>query len=82
MKHLFKLLASILSVARAGLRYFCDAGCSKGVVNKMWILKNSQDLLTYIQSRSLLFCNSIGTFDIYALYTTILHTELKDRLKE
>jgi hypothetical protein len=48
----------------------------------MWILKNSQDLLTYIQSRSLLFCNSIGTFDIYALYTTILHTELKDRLKE
>jgi hypothetical protein len=42
----------------------------------MWILKNSKDLLEYIQSRSLSSCNSIKTFDS-TLYTTI-----KDKLRE
>jgi hypothetical protein len=46
----------------------------------MWILKNSKDLLEYIQSRSL--CNSIKTFDFSTLYTTISHSKLKDRLRE
>ena len=43
----------------------------------MWILKNSKDLLEYIQSRSLSSCNSIKTFDFSTLYTTI-----KDKLRE
>jgi hypothetical protein len=48
----------------------------------MWILKNSKDLLEYIQSRSLSSCNNIKTFDLPTLYTTISHSKLKDKLKE
>ena len=51
-------------------------------MNQMWILKNSKDLLEYIQSRSLSSCNSIKTVDFYTLYTTIPHSKLKDRLRE
>jgi hypothetical protein len=47
----------------------------------MWILKNSKDLLEYIQSRSLSSCNSITTFDFSILYTTIPHSKLKDRIR-
>ena len=48
----------------------------------MWILKNSKDLLEYIQSKSLSSCNSIKTFDFSTLYTTIPHSKLKEKLKE
>jgi hypothetical protein len=48
----------------------------------MWILKNSKDLLEYIQSRSLSPCNSIKTFDFSTLYTTIPHSKLTDKLRE
>ena len=48
----------------------------------MWILKNSKDLLEYIQSRSLSSCNSIKTFDFSTLYTTIPHSKMKDKLRE
>ena len=48
----------------------------------MWILKNSEDLLEYIQSRSLSSSNSIKTFDLSTLYTTIPHSKLKDKLRQ
>ena len=48
----------------------------------MWILKNSKDLLEYIQSRSLSSCNGIKTFDFSTLYTSIPHSKLKDKLRE
>ena len=48
----------------------------------MWILKNSKDLLEYIQSRSLSSCNNIKTCDFSNLYTTIPHSKLKDKLRE
>ena len=48
----------------------------------MWILKNSKNLLEYIQSRSLSSCNNIKTFDFSTLYTTIPHSKLRDRLRE
>jgi hypothetical protein len=47
----------------------------------MRILKNSKDLLEYIQSRSLSSCNSIKTFDFATLYTTIPHSKLKEKLR-
>jgi hypothetical protein len=46
----------------------------------MWILKNSIDMLDYIQSRSLSSCNNIKTFYFSTLYTTIPHS--KYRLRE
>ena len=51
-------------------------------VHQMWILKNSKDMLEYIQFRSLYSCNSIKTFDFSTLYTTIPHSKLKDKLME
>ena len=46
------------------------------------ILKNSKDLLEYIQSRTLSSCYSIKTFDSSTLYTIIPHSKLKDGLGE
>ena len=48
----------------------------------MWFLKNSKDLLEYIQSRFLTSCNSIKTFDFSTLCTNIHHSKLKDKLRE
>ena len=61
---------------------YCDTSYLRGGVNKMWFLKNSKDLLEYIQSRSLSSCNSIKTFDFSILYTTIPHSKLNDKLRE
>jgi hypothetical protein len=81
-KPLSKLLTCILSAVKTGLQSYCDTRYSGGGVNQMWILKNSKDLLEYIQSRLLSSCNSIKTFDFSILYTTIPHSKLKDKLRE
>ena len=85
-KPLSKLLTCILSAVKTGLQSYSDtiyiASYSRGGVNQMWILQNSKDLLEYIQSRSLSPCNSIKTFDLSTLYTTIPHSKLKKRLRE
>ena len=81
-KPLSKLITCILSAVKTGLQSYCDNSYSRGGVNQMWILKNSKDLLEYIQSRSLSSCNSIKTFDFSTLYTTIPHSKLKDKLRE
>ena len=53
-----------------------------GVVFLLWILKNSKYLVDYIQFMSLSSCNSIKTFDFSSLYTTIPHSNLKDKWGE
>jgi hypothetical protein len=57
-----KFLTCILSAVKIGLQSYCDTSYSMGGVNQIWILKNSKELLEYIQSRSLFFCNSIKAF--------------------
>jgi hypothetical protein len=47
----------------------------------MWILKISKDILEYIQSRALSFCNRMKAFIFSTIYTVIPHSKLKDRLK-
>jgi len=79
---LSKLLTCILLAIKTGLQSYCDTSYSRGGVNQVWILKNSTDLLEYIQSRSLSSCNSIKTFDFSTLYSTIPHSKLKDKLRE
>ena len=79
---LFKLLTCILSAVKTGLQSYCNTSYSRGSVNQMWILKNSNDLLEYIQSRSLSSCNNIKPFNFSTLYTTIPHSKLKDTLRE
>jgi hypothetical protein len=51
-------------------------------VNQMWILKNSKDLLEYIQSKSLSSCNNTKTFDFSTLYTTIPLSKLKNKIRD
>ena len=77
-KSLSKLLTCILLTVKPGLQSYCDTSYSRGGVNQMWILKNSKDLLEYIQSRSLSSCNSIKIFAFSTLYTTIPHSRLKE----
>jgi hypothetical protein len=84
-KPLSKLLSCILSVVNTVLQSYCDTSYSKGCVNQMWILKNSEDQLEYMQSiqyRSLSSCNSINTFDLSTLYITIPHSKREDKLRE
>jgi hypothetical protein len=80
--NLSKLLTCILPAVKTGLQSYCHTRYSGSGVNQMWILKNSKDLLEYIQYRSLSSCNSIKTFDFSTLYTTIPHSKLKDKLRE
>jgi hypothetical protein len=65
----------ILSVIKTGLQNYCDTSYTGSGVNQMCILKNSKDLLEYMQSRSLSCCNTINTFDYSNLYTTIPHSK-------
>jgi len=81
-KPVSKWLISILSAVKTGLQSYYDTSYSRGGVNQMWILKNSKDLLEYIQSRSLSSCNSIKVFDLSTLYIIIPYSKRKDRLKE
>jgi hypothetical protein len=78
----FQLLTCIISTVKTGIPSYCNISYSRGGVNQMWILKNSNDLLEYIQSRSHSSCNIIKTFDFSTFYTTIHHSKLKDKLRE
>ena len=81
-KPLSKLLTCIISVFKTGLQSYCDTSYSRGGVNQMCILKNSKNMLEYIQSRSLSSCNIIKTFHFSTLYTTIPHSKLNDRSRK
>ena len=81
-KPLSKLLTSILTTVKEGLKKYCNSIYSHSGINQMWILKNSKELLDNLQSHSLNFIHSIKTYDFSTLYTTIPHTKLKTRLSE
>ena len=78
----FRIINMYSISSQKRVQSYCDTSYSRGGVNQMWILKNSKDLLEYIQSRSLSSCNSIKTFNFSTLYTTIPHSKLKDKLRE
>ena len=78
----FEIINMYSISVKTALQSYCDTSYSLGGVNQMWILKNSKDLLEYIQYRSLSSCNSIKTFDFSTLYTIIPHSKLKDRLRD
>jgi hypothetical protein len=78
-KPISKLLTCILLAVKTGLQSYCDTSYSSGGVNQIWTLKNSKDLLEYLQSKSLSSWNIIKTFDFSTLYTTIPHSKLKDK---
>ena len=81
-KPLSRLLTSILTTVKEGLKKYCNSIFSHSGINQMWILKNSKELLDNLQSHSLNSIHSIKTYDFSTLYTTISHTKLKARLSE
>jgi hypothetical protein len=46
-----------------------DTNFSRSVVNQIWIVKNSIDLIETLSSRSQYVCNSIKTFDLSTLFS-------------
>jgi len=42
---LSKLLTTVLSTVKDGLKTHCDTAYSRNGINQMWILKNSKDLV-------------------------------------
>ena len=73
-KPLSKLLTTILTTVKDGLKKYCDVIYSHSGINQMWILKNSKELLDNFNSNSLASVNSIKTYDFSTLYTNIPHT--------
>ena len=67
-KQFSSLLTKILTVIKTKLEKYCSVKTSHTVVNNMWMLKNSTNLLS-----SLAQCKatSFQTFDCSALYTFI-----------
>ena len=81
-KPLSKLLTSVLTTVKDGLKKYCDIIYSRSGINQMWILKNSKELLEILQSNSLTSIHSIRTYDFSTLYTNIPHSKLKARLSD
>ena len=67
-------LTKILSAVKEGQQKYCETVYSRSGINRMWILKNSKDLLDNLKSRSFSQVSSIKT--------TLPHDKLKTRLKE
>ena len=79
-KPLSKLLTTILTTVKDGLKKCCGVIYSHSGINQMWILKNSKELLDNFNLDSLASVYSIKTYDFSTLYTNIPHTKLKSRL--
>ena len=81
-KPLFKLLTSILTTAKEGVKKYCDVIYSHSGINQMWILKSFKELLDNLQSHLLTSIHSIKIYEFSTLYISIPHTKLKARLSE
>ena len=73
-KPLSKLLTSILTTVKEGLKKYCDVIYSHSGINQMWILKNSKELLDNLQSHSLTSIHSIKHM-IFRPFTLPFHIQ-------
>jgi hypothetical protein len=64
-------LTKILSAVKEGQQKYCETVYSRSGINHMWTLKNSNDLLDNLNSRSFSHVSSIKTFDFSTLSTTL-----------
>ena len=79
-KPLSILFTKLLTHIKQGLQMYCETAYSRSGVNKMWILKNSKELLDHLKSPNFNLVTNIKSFDFSTLYTTIPHQKLKSRL--
>ena len=81
-KRLSGVLTNCLQKIKDQRKAYCEAIYKTTGVNCFWILKNSKDLIGYIENVSVKPIKSISTWDFSTLYTTIPHKQLKFALKE
>ena len=81
-KPLSQVITTILTVVKEDLQRYCSITYARSVVNQMWILINSKELLDNLKAKACLKINSIKSFDFTTLYTTIPHDNLKSKFKE
>ena len=74
------LLTCILSAIKGNLSNLSSVIDSRTGINKMWILKNSSELLQKMNSFQYPKITSIQTFYFLTLYTSIPYQKLKDRM--
>ena len=79
-KPLSVLLIRILPAIKGKLSDLSSVIYSHTGINRMWILKNSSELLQKMNSFHYPKITSIQTFDFSTLYTSIPHHKLKDRI--
>ena len=79
-KQLSSLLTKILTVIKTGLEKYCSVNTSHTEVNKLWILKNSTNLLSSLTHLGVRKATSIQTFDFSTLYTSIPHEVFKSHM--
>ena len=72
----------IISKIKDGLKRYTYTIYSRNSVNQIWILQNSKELLEHLISKVLSKISAIKTFELYTLYTTIPHRQLKYRLSD
>ena len=80
-KEISLYLTKILSKVKDGQQACCNTTYSRSGINRMWILKNSKDLLQNLKSGSFSEINSLQTFDISTLHTTLPRDKFRSRLK-
>ena len=76
---LSKLLTSCLtSVKKHWIRYY-DTVYERDEINYFWSIKNSNDVLNKFKSKNFQ-ASKLSTYDFSALYTTVPHHLIKDKL--
>ena len=77
-------LTKRLSTVKDVLQKYCSTAYSRNGVNRMWILKDSKDLINNLHSSVFNNVHSIRSYEFSTLYicTTIPHKKLKPRLVE
>ena len=72
----------ILTAVKDGLQKYYATAYSRSGVNQMWILRNSKELLDNLKSMFFSKVDSIKTFDVSTLHTTIPQDKLKSSLED
>ena len=78
---LSKLLTSCLTAIRKHVIKYCDKIYERSGKNLFWSIKNSNEVLNKLKSRSFRAPN-LSTYDFSTLYTTSAHNLIKEKLND
>ena len=79
-KPLSILLTKLLTHIKQCLQKYCETAYSRSGINRMRILKNSNERLDRLKSPNFNLITNIKSFDVSTLFTTIPHQKLQSSL--